>query len=149
MNFSQLFEALPRDLQWEILSVFVGSHSVRKGVLIRKLVRDFRFNILENIAYIRLCNLHAYTLNWYAKSIVIMDDGSELMYCESAFSGESGVLFRKRQPCNYPGSWYWRIRFTLSAVPNVILPPYVKHSFPSYPDTDKKKNEMLLTRAYF
>jgi hypothetical protein len=32
-----LFKALPRDLQWEILADFVGTHTVRNGKLIRKL----------------------------------------------------------------------------------------------------------------
>ena len=32
-----LFKALPRDLQWEILSEFVGTHAVRNGKLMRKL----------------------------------------------------------------------------------------------------------------
>jgi hypothetical protein len=33
----QLFKALPRDLQWEILVDFVGTHTVRNGKLMRKL----------------------------------------------------------------------------------------------------------------
>ena len=140
MNISQLFDALPCDLQWEILSVFVGSHSVRNGVLIQKLVRDKRFDMLENLSHIRICNIHTYTMNWNAKSIVNMRDGSQLMYCESSFSGKSGVLFRKIRPSNYPGSWSWAVTFTPLAVQDVILTPYVKHSFHSYPHTNKKKN---------
>ena len=33
----QLFKALPRDLQWEVLADFVGTHVVRNGKLLRKL----------------------------------------------------------------------------------------------------------------
>jgi len=34
----KLFKALPRDLQWEVLTEFVGTHVVRRGKLMRKLV---------------------------------------------------------------------------------------------------------------
>jgi hypothetical protein len=33
-----LFRALPRDLQWEVLTEFVGTHVVRRGKLMRKIV---------------------------------------------------------------------------------------------------------------
>lgn len=33
----QLFQQLPRDLQWEVLIEFVGTHVVRNGKLIRKI----------------------------------------------------------------------------------------------------------------
>ena len=33
-----LFRALPRDLQWEVLTEFVGTHVVRRGKLMRKII---------------------------------------------------------------------------------------------------------------
>jgi hypothetical protein len=47
MSIDQLFNALPRDLQWEILSEFVGTHAVRKGKLMRKLVEPFQHSPLK------------------------------------------------------------------------------------------------------
>lgn len=139
MNISQLFQALPRDLQWEILSVFVGSHSVRKGVLIRKLVSDFRFQMMEGISQIQVCNIQMYNSHWDAKTIVYMRNGSQLMYCESKFSGRTGVLFRKKGRSHSPEYRSWGHTYTPLVVSDVVLPPYVNHLLPSYPDTDKKK----------
>lgn len=48
MDIEQLFKALPRDLQWFILVEFVGSHSVRKGKLIKKMVFGSRHKMVQN-----------------------------------------------------------------------------------------------------
>jgi hypothetical protein len=138
MNILQLFNSLPRDLQWEILSVFVGSHSVRKGVLIRKLpVNDFRFRLLENISLICVCNIQKYTSHWDAKTIVYMHNGSQLMYCQSKNSERMGVMFRKKK--SHLDN-FWGVTYTPLAVSDVVLLTYVKHSYPSYPDTENKKS---------
>lgn len=137
MNILQLFHSLPRDLQWEILTVFLGSHSVRKGVLIRKLpANDFRFVLVANISPICECNIQKYTSYWDAKTIVYMNNGSQLMFCQSKNSDKSYVMFRKKKS-NLDN--YWAVTFTPLAVSDVVLPPYVKHSYPSYPDTENKK----------
>jgi len=81
----QLFKALPRDLQWHILTEFVGSHSVRKGKLIKKMVFGSKHKLVQ----------HIYT------------------------------------------SKRWRMDF--SNHDSVILPPFEKHSYSSYEDTEKKK----------
>jgi len=54
MSMDQLFKALPRDLQWEILSEYVGSHSVRKGKLMTKMVFDDRHKMVK---FIRVCRV--------------------------------------------------------------------------------------------
>lgn len=48
----QLFMALPCDLQWEVLSKFVGSHAVRNGRLKRKLVLGYPFRSVMNMSII-------------------------------------------------------------------------------------------------
>lgn len=82
MNIAQLFKALPRDLQWEVLCNFVGSHSVRKGKLIRKLVFDERHQMLQNIPRIQM------STTWYPpdvadmfpNSVVNFSNGTQLMF---------------------------------------------------------------------
>ena len=41
-NMDQLFKKLPRDLQWKILVEFLGTHVVRNGKLMRKIVFTIR-----------------------------------------------------------------------------------------------------------
>lgn len=137
----QLFHALPRDLQWEVLSVFVGSHSVRKGMLIRKIVRDDRrFQMMEDMAKVRTCHIYLYQKNYHAKTMVCFYNGNQLLYCENPVSGEQGYNFRKRITRNY--SWEpksYALHYTPMAVSKNVPPPYVKNTYTSYLDTDRKK----------
>ena len=48
MDMNQLFMALPSDLQYEVLAEFVGTHVVRKGKLLRKLVNPFHHGVLKH-----------------------------------------------------------------------------------------------------
>ena len=136
----QLVKALPRDLQWEILSEFVGSHSVRKGKLIRKFEFDNRHEIMLYFVYrIVKCDIWLYKADFNAASYVQMRDGSQMMFCEDPVSGEMGYTFRKRVKRTHssmPKCWT-REYFPMND--SVILPPFEKHSYPSYPDTKKKK----------
>ena len=45
----ELFKALPRDLQWEILSEFVGTHVVRNGKLMRKMVGNIQGELADKM----------------------------------------------------------------------------------------------------
>ena len=134
----QLFKALPRDLQWEIISEFVGTHAVRKGKLIRKMVIDDRHRILENMFLIQKCGIWLYKRDYNTVSDVQMRDGSQLMFCQDPVNGEMGYTFRKRVKREYsyqPKCW------TKEYTPmndSVVLPPFEKHSYPSYEDTDNK-----------
>lgn len=136
----QLFKALPRDLQWKILSEFVGSHSVRKGKLMKKIEFDDRHVMVQYLVFrISICDIWLYKQNYNAKTYAQMRDGSQLMFCENPDDGELGYVFRKRvkRECSWM-SKSWTVEYT--AMNNsVILPPYEKHSYPSYEDTDKKK----------
>ena len=142
----QLFKALPRDLQWEILSEFVGSHSVRNGKLIRKLIFDERHQILQNIPRIRM------SMKWYPpevadmfpNSVVNFSNGTQLRFTtHSEYGiGLNGYLFisntirsdiaeslKVRQE-------YWVSQNRWYSAGDY---PFEKHTYPSYPDTDKKK----------
>ena len=135
----QLFKNLPRDLRWEVLSEFVGSHAVRKGKLIKKIVFGDRHQMIRDIPRIHKCYIHLYTYRYNTKTNVDLRSGSQLMFCENPKTGETGYMFRKRNICRY---WGEDRSYELTYTPlndSVVLPPFEKHSYPSFPDTEKKK----------
>ena len=146
----QLFNALPRDLQWEVLTEFVGSHSVRNGRLIRKIVRDDRFQVIEDISRVIVCHIYLYQKDYHAKTMVGFRNGDQLLYCENPVSGETGYTFRKRIARRYswePKSYF--LRYTPMTISMNFPPPYVKKAYLSYLDTDKKKPFVRLHRLDF
>lgn len=139
MNIDQLFKALPRDLQWDILSEYVGTHSVRKGKLMTKMVFDDRDKIVKAIPRIFKCGIWLYKTNYNTITDVQMWDGSQLMFCQNPVSGEMGYTFRKRVTRTHSSMpKCWRTEY-VPMNDSVILPPFEKHSYPSYEDTKKKK----------
>ena len=135
----QLFKALPRDIQWTILTEMVGSHVVRKGKLIQKMVIDDRHKMVKAIPRIFKCGIWLYKKDYNTVADVQMWGGSQLMFCQNPVNGEMGYTFRKRVKRTHssmPKSW--RSEYT-PMNDSVILPPFEKHSYPSYEDTDKKK----------
>jgi hypothetical protein len=139
MNMDQLFKALPRDIQWGILTEMVGSHVVRKGKLIQKMVIDDRHKMVKAIPRIFKCGIWLYKKDYNTVADVQMWGGSQLMFCQNPVNGEMGYTFRKRVKRTHssmPKSW--RSEYT-PMNDSVVLPPFEKHSYPSYEDTDKKK----------
>ena len=49
MTTDELFIKLPRDLQWEILETFVGTHIVRNGKLMRKMTGRIQAQLLDKM----------------------------------------------------------------------------------------------------
>lgn len=144
MNMWQLFMALPRDLQWEILSVFVGSHRVRKGKLIKRIVFDDRHQMIKDLPRIQRSYIGLYIRNFDAKTDVQLWSGSQLMFCENPNTGKMGYLFRKRKIRTHSRE---EKRYEHEYTPmddSVILPPHEKHSYPSYEYTDKKRKFHLI-----
>ena len=140
MNMDQLFLMLPRDLQWEVLSRFVGSHSVRKGKLMLKMVRDPRFESVENIPGVRWCFFNYHNVHYNAERYVRMQDQSRFFLCIDPVSGERSFLFSKHIGGEYDDTIYqYRDYYFSLPVSANELPPFVKHSYPSYEYTDKKK----------
>jgi hypothetical protein len=139
MNIWQLFKNLPRDLQWEVLSEFVGSHAVRKGKLMRKMVFDTRHKVIQNIQPIRECNIWLYTNDFKARTIVYMGEGSQLMFCDDPKYGATRILFRKRNKRTHSRETKSYGHFFTPINDSVTLPPFEKHVYPSYEYTDKKK----------
>ena len=144
MNMWQLFKNLPRDLQWEVLTEFVGSHAVRKGKLIKKIVFDDRHQMIKELPRINRCYIWLYIRNFNATDDVQLRSGSQLMFCEDPKSGEMGYLFRKRKIRTHSRE---ELRYELKYTPmndSVTLPPFVKHFYPSFPDTEKKKRSRIM-----
>ena len=143
----QLFIALPRDLQWEILSEFVGTHVVRNGKLRRKIVY-FKFpgstfremgKYAANVTglfRVRTCHKWLYDRGDDIQHYVRFYGEQRVIFCEDALSGKTIFCYRKI----IDGLPLWEVHFTPDTLeePNNI-PPFVKHDYPSYPFTNKKR----------
>ena len=136
--------ALPRDLQWEILSVFVGSHRVRKGKLIKRIVFDERHQMIKDLPRIQRSFIGLYIRNFDAKTDVQLWSGSQLMFCENPTTGKMGYLFRKRKIRTHSREEKSYEHKYTPMDDSVILPPHEKHSYPSYEYTDKKRKFHLI-----
>ena len=139
MNIDKLFKALPRDLQWEVLTVFVGSHAVRKGQLIKKINLDIKYKLIQVMARIQKCYIGQYIIAFNTTSFVQLPNGSQLMFCECPYTGYMGYKFRQvlKRECSWMPKAYG-LQYT-SLTYSAPLPPFEKHAYPSYEDTDKKK----------
>ena len=146
MNMDQLFKALPRDLQWEVLTEFVGSHAVRKGKLIKKIVFDGRHQMLLNMP--RICQkigIGYDTSFFYAEAAVIMSNERYLAFGEGSGSGRLAHGFRKILHDDDDNSPWYGVNMDITYMDDsVILPPFEKHSYPSFPDTENKKRSRIM-----
>jgi hypothetical protein len=135
----KLFKNLPRDLQWEVLTVFVGSHAVRKGKLIQKLVSGIKFQRIQEMRRIQKCYIGQYIQDFNTMSFVQFSNGSQLMFCECPYTGQLGYKFRQviKRECSWMPKAYG-LQYT-PLTRSAPLPPFEKHAYPSYEYTDKKK----------
>jgi hypothetical protein len=148
-----LFIALPRDLQWEILTEFVGTHVVRNGKLMRKLVIPFqnstlKHNIIHNNKKIPWYYSKYGTISIHPEfpcflhdavnivSFVKLSDASMMMYCESTITNNMSYIFRTATKMVQNRPTWDHERFIIDD--SIILDPFVKHDYPSYPYTNKK-----------
>lgn len=136
----QLFKDLPRDLQWEILTEFVGTHTVRKGKLIRKIVCDARHQMIRDMVRIQTC-CGRFTWEFKAKSFVQFSNGDRLMFCYDAEYGGIGYMFRSATTHEFSlmPRYFSGLQWTPINIWTGIASPFEKHAYPSYEDTDKKK----------
>jgi hypothetical protein len=136
-----LFKRLPTALQWEILCIFVGTHVVRFNKLRRRLDGKVQKEILMNTMHLSderrlfLKPVPIYNpdkIPWLGKyrtvSIIKFTEGSKRMLMENSLTGQLS-------------SWYisnsrW-IEVILDDI--LVLPPFEKHTYPSWESTDKKK----------
>jgi hypothetical protein len=152
INIDKLFNALPRDLQWEILTVFLGTHVVRKGKLMRKLLIDNPHKTLKHdifhtnpkfpwhyskygtitTNFVTPCFLsEAFAILSYVQ---MTDDGYRIMYCTNR--NQSYIIFRTATKRVDDRETWDDERFLIDD--SVVLPPFKKNTYPSYPFTNKK-----------
>ena len=146
MNMDQLFIKLPRDLQWEVLTEFAGTHSVRKGKLRRKLVLGYPFRmviykpLIQKIAYpYHIDSVHeiAFVNLPLGRKISVFQDADNSSAVKYSFTRPHDSKF----PYNYG-----TIITHVYPVDSAPLPPFEKHSYPSYEYTDKKKKKKTIIR---
>ena len=153
MSIDQLFNALPQDLQWEILSEFVGSHVVRKGKLMRRLTMNIphqtlKHNIIHNNRKVPWHYSKYGTISVYPDfpcflsecvnivSFVNLPDGGMIMYCEGTITKKMSYIFRTATKMINDRPTWDHERLILDDF--TILSAFVKHDYPSYPYTNKK-----------
>jgi hypothetical protein len=139
-----LFKALPRDLQWEILSEFVGTHVVRNGKLMRKLGTKIEDQLKVTSSgyskelWLKPClidctpSMHL-QFNTYMIACVWFNGGNLLQICEDSNTHE--ISFVYFEPLHKIPQ-----KAIISVLDDsIVLPPFIKHEYPSYEYTDKKK----------
>ena len=159
-TMDQLFIALPRDLQWEILTRFVGTHEVRNGKLLRKLILTPKQILKHHIFHISpkypwryskygTTSIHP-EIPWLfsecvniVSQVTLSDDGYQIMYCESTVNkNKSSIIFRTANKF-VDGRIIWDDeRFLIDD--SVVLEPFIKHEYKSYPFTNKKRKIPLI-----
>lgn len=146
----KLFLSLPRDLQWEVLTEFVGTHSVRKGKLIKKIAYYTHYNQLAR--YIEPTGTFEPVINavrdrhvlpWLrrhesGKQYILFRSLREVQFVEDPLTGDTVVCYHRiRGHIDM-----WEVNFPPSQA-TIVLPPFVKHVYPSYEYTAKKNKNRI------
>ena len=145
MNIVNLFKALPSDLQWEILSDFVGTHVVRNGKLMRKMTGEIQLRLLNTMR----CNYGGL----YLKFKLEKSSPNYMMHMEYEGDIDTKLLLLAKYKMyvflctttvnkDIKMSYRYVTSHQVHIVPidnSVVLPHFKKNYYPSYPFTDKKK----------
>lgn len=138
-----LFKSLPRDLQWEILTEFVGTHVVRNGKLLRKLTGEHQVQSIDQLKPMNLwLKVRRFHLMYKNKnSSCTLGDLRVLTILMPVLNCLDRAVYLCETPLgellyiyNTPTS-----RFEIPLDDRASLPEFIKHIYPSYPYTDKKK----------
>jgi hypothetical protein len=115
MTMDQLFMTLPRDLQWEVLVEFVGSHAVHGGKLMRKISYNNFYLLLTMMQPFRVItdNLQPGQVHYFYRKM-IDEELHVFNVCTTTYSLSINE-------------------------PPLPITPFVKHEYPSYPYTNKKR----------
>lgn len=156
----KMFKALPRDLQWEVLTEFVGTHVVRGGKLMRKIVfakvhgktvRQISNDVIEfPVAELvrerrqlpRLYGSSATREEQEAtrpKLLRIYSDSKAMQFFRDQFTGETVYLYRKQM--NY--MILYEVRYDTVERDEIVLPHFNRVTYTSYPYTNKKRKIAL------
>jgi hypothetical protein len=147
MTPDQLLKALPRDLQWEILSEFVGTHVVRNGKLRRKLRLDTINHQLKYLIRNRPCYGWLYKRNNDELNKRVFarfpSNGRMMMFCRDFNTDETINLYYKWTYIHSVWEFMWKVKFETVVLETLDLPPFIKHEYPSYPYTNKKMSRSV------
>ena len=130
--------ALPRDLQWEVLTEFTGTHVVRKGKLMRKLVVDNRHQLIMDMSRIQQV-LEPHTLgDVHTTAVVKLRSGRRITFSQDSPSVCINYNYFKL----FNGFYNYGTRrdqgvYAYTPRENLVA-PYVNNVYPSYPYTNKK-----------
>ncbi len=152
MNMEQLFKKLPRDLQWEILETFVGTHVVRNGKLMRKITGPIKDILTKKMTsgiwtqhqptYLPMGTWVAYEGICFNTNVILKRSHKMDIYLrESLHTRDITYCYYMY---TYTGSDH---KYELENIPSQTA--YKKTEYPSYPFTDKKlgrprRNNVLL-----
>jgi len=166
----QVFKALPLVLQWEILAEYVGGYSVRNNRLRRFMTGKLQIEIMKQNFILH----DSSSRNLWAKNIVyssipsilqpLVDTSRQARFADGEYPeiyeavalfefslrGKFVVLFKKKDSDELSYGYYnkWsnksnKWEFT-TVDDSIVLPPFEKHSYPSYPYTNKKLGRPVL-----
>ena len=142
MNMDQLFKQLPRDLQWEILETFVGTHIVRNGKLMRKMTGHIHNQfaneqsgggiwIKQQPTYLPLGTWVAYDGICFNTNVILsMNPKMNIYLWENLYNREITYCYHRYA--------YLSPSYKYVLDDTIILSAYKKNVYPSYPFTDKK-----------
>jgi hypothetical protein len=143
----QLFKALPQDLQWEILTDFVGGFAVRNNKLRRFLTDNPMIQIMRQTYGINplrppdcyLKNFVVYKRRPLMPYIDDMENTIAEAKMEFSQKGKFVMLFMNIFTNQYSYGYNSSVQWTITPIDDsVVLPPYERHHYPSYPNTNKK-----------
>jgi hypothetical protein len=105
----------------------------------KKINLDIKYKLIQDMSRIEKCYIGQYIVAFNTTSFVQLSNGSQLMFCECPYTGLMGYKFRQviKRECSWMPKVYG-LQYT-SLTYSAPLPPFEKHAYPSFPDTDKKK----------
>ena len=150
-----LFRSLPEALQWEILTDYVGGFAVRKNKLIRSLTDVQMIQIMRQ-TYITNPSRPP---SGFLKNFVIQRNRNSfpqnhelentVAEAKMEFSNKEKfvMMFRNIYTNKYSYGYHGLSdQWTITPFDeSVVLPPYERHDYPSYPNTNKKLGRPLQT----
>lgn len=149
----KLFKALPRDLQWIILSEYLGTHVVRNGKLMRKMTGAIQSRLLDSMPQMML-GRRPQQLNLKSKPMTSRFRNSWFKSFDTpAAQGVHGFrsLSVVEDHNGIPSYEYTshidgqdRVEISTPIDNNTALEPYERHNYQSYQFTDKKLGRTTL-----
>ena len=140
-----LFKALPKDLQWEILSEYLGTHVVRNGKLMRKMTGEIQSRLLDSMPQmmrgrkplqlnLKTAPIQYTNSSWYKHFDHPGKQGSRALAVVEDSNGNPSY----RYVSMIDGQDDDRVEIITPINNSTVLEPYKKNNYPSYPFTDKK-----------